>query len=609
MRESGTKQERISIPYFEGVNSTVQQVIARRSELSHSENARAPMIGVLEKREGQVTIGEAVSGGPFIVDSNYGITYYEDGGTTSLGPIRVTSLDGQTASIYFLNQANQWQYINNDLAMNMSARNCSFSIVEDNLLVVNGMDPNKMIVGSINSTTEMIDSTTIGSLYRSPAANKATYYKSRIYLANYISGGEHLKTTVLRSSYAMGLISLVSGDFGTMAASISVSNGGTGYSVDDILTLTNYRPEVTTATVMVTSVSGGVVTGVRLISPGAMNAMGTYQTMTTTGSGRSGCTIDITSLMSNTQGNEWKFDLTDTKYIYADAGMNSYEIYRGNLKVATVTVRNMSETSIYADQTGVVFEPGFASILSSDEVWIAGTYTGKKQYRWTFNASTAGRNAKQYDTFKLTGGEENEITLLEPIGNILMIANSETMMTWNDYTLENFDIGVGNVSPNGYVKLKGALYFLHYSGIYSTTGTVPQLISRKIERYIRGATKQGLDNAAAGYKWLSIFFTIGDVTLYNNDGSIWKVLDQVCLEYNIADQNWYVHTGVTASHFATYMQTDGSQRLTMCSIQIGNIMETGEELLLNGSFDGDSTDWIVDPYWSYTGNSMTLTLP
>jgi hypothetical protein len=494
--------------------------------------------------------------------------------------------------------------------MNMHARNCSFTIVEDNLLITNGMDPNKMIVGAIGSNTQMIDSTTPGSLYLSPAANKATYYKSRIYLANYWSGGVQLKTTILRSSYAMGLISLISGDFGTMVAGFTISNGGTGYALDDILTLVNYRPEATTATVMVTAVNGsGAVTDARLISPGAMNAVGTYQTSTTTGSGRSGCTIEITSLMSNTQGNEWKFDLTDSKYISADEGMNNYEIYRGNQKVATVNVRNMTETSIYANQNGVTFEPGFSSILSSDEVWVGGTYSGKKQYRWTFNASTAGRNMKQYDTFKLTGGEEDEITLLETIGNILMIANRETMMTWNDYTLENFDIGVGNVSPNGYVKLKGALYFLHYSGVYSTTGTVPQLMSRKIERYIKGATKAGLEHAAAGYKWLSIFFTIGDVTLYNNDGSVWKVLDQVCLEYNIADQNWYVHTGVTATQFATYMKSDGSQRLTMCSIQIGNIMETGPELLLNGSFAGDTTNWIMDAGWEYTGNSVTLTLP
>ena len=608
MRESGTKQERISIPYFEGVNSTVQQVIARRSELSHSENARAPMIGVLEKREGQSSIGSSISGQTFITAANYGITYYEDGGTESLGLIRVTSLDGTSASIYFLNQANKWQLIQNDIALNMTARNCSFSIVEDNLLVVNGIDPNKMIVGSVGNTTEMIDSTTIGSLYRSPAANKAAYYKSRIYLANYYSGGEHLKTTVLRSSYAMGLISLISGDFGTMASSISIVSGGTGYSVNDILTLTNYDPAATTATVIVTTVSNGVVTGVRLISNGAMNSMTTYETQAVPAGG-TGCTIAITGLMSNTQGNEWKFDLTDTKYIYADAGMNHYEIYRGNLKVATVNVRNMTETSIYADQTGVTFESGFSSILSSDEVWISGTFSGKKQYRWTFNASTAGRNTKQYDTFKLTGGSEDEITLLEPVGNILMIANKNSMMTWNDYTLENFDLGVGNVSKNGYTKLKGAIYFLHYSGVYSTSGSVPQLISRKIERYIKGATKAGLENAAAGYKGLSIFFTIGDVTLYKNDGSIWKVLDSVCLEYNIADQNWYVHTNVTATQFSTYMQTDGKERLTMCSIQAGNIQENGDELLLNGSFIDDATDWSLDPEWNYTTNSVTLTLP
>ena len=47
----------------------------------------------------------------------------------------------------------------------------------------------------------------------------------------------------------------------------------------------------------------------------------------------------------------------------------------------------------------------------------------------------------------------------------------------------------------------------------------------------------------------------------------------------------------------------------MCSIQAGNIQENGDELLLNGSFIDDATDWSLDPEWNYTTNSVTLTLP
>jgi hypothetical protein len=475
MRESGAKQERISIPYFEGVNSAVQHVIARRTELAHMENARAPIIGVLEKREGQAVIGTADGGGVFETLGNYGLAYWVDGGSESQGLIRVTSVDGAVANVYFLNTDDEWIILGNANTQNLSLSTCDFANADGKLIIVNGVDGNMMITSAISgSTATVINSTSVGSLFNSPIANKVAFYKGRIYLSDYFdSDGNELKTTILRSSYPMGIISLVNGDVD---------------AVDD-------------------------------------------------------------------SGN-WTIPVTDTKYFYLDAGMNAYEIYRGNQKVATITINNFTETSIVALAAGVTFESGFTGFLSADEVWIDGTFDGEKQYRWISNSGSVGRDVKQYDTFKLVGGDEDATNLMEPIGNILMIANKNAIMTWNDYNLENFDMGIGCCSKNGYVKLKGSLYFIHYSGIYSTSGSMPQLLSRKIERYVKGATKAGLEAAAAGFKGLSVFFTIGDVTLYNNDGSVWKTLPQVCLEFNVADQNWYVHTNVTSTQFETFIDTD-----------------------------------------------------
>lgn len=522
-RESGTRQERVTIPYFEGTNSTVQQTIARKTELSHSENARAPMIGVLEKREGQSAIGTAVGGGTFISRGDYGVFYFDDPGSSSQGLIRISSNDGVKSDIYYLNQSNEWVVVDNDIALNLSLSTCNFTKVDDDLAIVNGIDPNMMITGAVGVATPMTDSTTAGSLFNSPRANKIAFYKSRIYLADYYdANGNELKTTILRSSYPMGIISLLNGD--------------------------------------VSSVDGS--------------------------------------------GN-WVLPVTDTKYFYTSAGMNSYEIYRGNNKIATIALNGITETSISAPNGNVIFESGYSSFLSSDEVWIFGTYTGDKQYRWVSNSSSIGRDVKQYDTFKLVGGDEDAITLFEPIGNILMVANKNTVSTWNDYILENFDIGVGCCSKNGYVKLKGSLYFLHYSGIYSTSGGTPQLVSRKVERYIRGATKAGIEAGAAGFKGLSIFFTIGDVTLYKEDGSLWKTLSRVCLEFNIADQNWYVHTNVTATQFETYLQSNGTERLTMCSVVLAENEVLGDELLTNGSFTGSATGWSLGTGWVYSNNQVT----
>lgn len=491
------------------------------------ENARAPIIGVLEKREGQVVIGTADGGGVFETLGNFGLQYWTDGGSESQGLIRVTTVSGVLANIYFLNVTDEWILLNNALAQNLALAVCDFANVDGHLIIVNGTDNNRMITSDIaTSTADMVDSDDIGSLYNSPPAKKVAFYKSRIYLGNYLDpDGNQLKTTILRSSYPMGIISLLNAD-------VAAASSGT-----------------------------------------------------------------------------WTLPTTDTKYFYTASGMNSYEIYRGNQKVATIAINGITETGITATTGNVVFEAGFSSFLSADEVWIATTFTGEKQYRWISNSSSIGRDVKQYDTFKLVGGDEDDVNLLEPIGNILMIANKNAMMTWNDYNLENFDLGVGCCSPNGYVKLKGSLYFLHYSGVYSTSGSMPQLLSRKVERYIRGATKAGLEAAAAGYKGLSVFFTIGNVTLYNNDGSTWKVLPQVCLEFNVADQNWYVHTNVTSTQFETFIASDGSERLAMCSLTAAQDAVLGPQLIVNGSFSGSATGWTLGAGWAYGDNDAVFNNP
>lgn len=528
MRESGTKQERIAIPYFEGVNSTVQHVIAKRTELAHMENARAPIIGVLEKRQGQTVLGTAPGGGTFATEGNFGLVYWADGGTVSQGLLRVTTVDGAVANIYYLNQSDEWIIVNNSFAQNMALADCDFANADGKLIVVNGTDVNRMFTSDIDSGPTMVTSASAGSLYNSPKAFKVAFYKSRIYLADYFDNdGNELKTTVLRSSYPLGIISLLNGDVDTVDGS-----------------------------------------------------------------------------------SNWVLPVTENKYFYTGVtDMDMYEIYRGNQKVATIQITNVTETSITAPSGNVVFESGFSSFLASDEVWVNATFTGEKQYRWIANSGSIGRDVKQYDTFKLVGGDEDKVNLLEPIGNILMIANKNAMMTWNDYNLENFDLGVGCCSPNGYVKLKGSLYFLHYSGIYSTSGAMPQLLSRKVERYIKGATKEGLEAAAAGFKGLSVFFSIGDVTLYNNDGSVWKTLPEVCLEFNVADQNWYVHTNVAATQFETFIATDGAERLTMCCLTHGSDPVLGPELVTNGGFSGSADGWTLGDGWSYGDNDVGYLTP
>jgi hypothetical protein len=407
----------------------------------------------------------------------------------------VMSLTGTTismASIYSLTDGNVWDALTDSSAQNIIGDKFDSTHVSGYLVLVNGIDYNRTISSDGVTVT---DSTEPGNLFNSPRAKKTAYYKSRLYLANFINGGVRYGTSILRSSYPLGIAALVNGD-------------------------------VTAST-----------------------------------------TIEV----------------TDTNYFYTQSGMNEYEVYRGGTKIEDITVTEVNETNI------VVSAP--VTLLSVDEIWVAGTYDGEKQYRWINNPTSTGRDVKQYDSFKLSGGEESEITLLDTIGNVLLIGNNDTLMVWNDYTLQNMDLGIGCVSQNGSVKLLGTMYFIHYSGIYSTTGSAPSLMSRKVERYIRGATKSGLENSAAGFKGTSVFFTLGDVTLYNSDGSFWKILKDACAELNVVDQKWYIHTNIPASQFLNFLNSDGLEQL-MFSHTKGE--KSIKEFLVGNSDDGEEIFFRAD---------------
>jgi len=260
---------------------------------------------------------------------------------------------------------------------------------------------------------------------------------------------------------------------------------------------------------------------------------------------------------------KWKLPVTDTTYIYDSEYANEYEVWRINQKLADIKVSKMDDLNIYVDLSEVKWTDGDFdhAFQSQDQVYVKGTFGGNKVYRFPNNPTLSGSNVKQYNTMKLSGGDESDITVMDNIGNIMLIANKNSLASWNDSVLNNFDLGIGIPSRHGYAKAYGALYFVHYTGVYSTSGQMPSILSSPIQPYIDGATKEGIENAVVGVKGRSVFFCVGDVTLYRSDGSVKRVMKDTCLEYNILQQNWYVHTGVAASTFQSFVSDSAANRL------------------------------------------------
>lgn len=240
--------------------------------------------------------------------------------------------------------------------------------------------------------------------------------------------------------------------------------------------------------------------------------------------------------------------VTDTKYI--NTANDQLDVYRAGTKITTITVTAKKEYSVTISGTTSV------TLLSSDELWVKDTYsTNARVFRWATNPSS-GTAVRRYDTFKLGAGSNSSINMMTNIGDIMAIANKDGFMTWNDSGLTNYDSEIGCVSPRGSVKSNNILFFVHYGGVYATTGGAPKLISSKVQDYFDGATTTGLETAATGARGTSVFFAIGSVTLYKTDGSADKTLTNVCLEYNLRQENWFIHTNVPAGQISKFINSN-----------------------------------------------------
>lgn len=249
----------------------------------------------------------------------------------------------------------------------------------------------------------------------------------------------------------------------------------------------------------------------------------------------------------------------EATYIYTVSGMNVLDIYRnGDSKVAEFTITSMTDTDI----TGTIsFTAPYTDVQEGDQLWVHGTFGGTQVFRWPKTPSLAGTNVNTYGTWTLPSRDGSNLTVLDTLGNKLIVGNKTALSAIDDFTSKNFSTDVGCVSPRGYVSLFGVMYYVSYDGIYRTDGASSEKISTKIQKYFDNATKAGLEVSCAGKKGNSVFFYIGNTSLVREDGSVEKTLSNVTIEFNVAYSMFFVHTGLAFLQFLSYTDTTGIDRL------------------------------------------------
>jgi len=582
--QSQDQTSRIAIEYFEGLNSYVSSHISKRQELSHVENARSRTVGSIEKRGGTRRLADAIT-----ATANYKIFYFENDGSSNNGFYRISNVN-EIVTIYYVNGSSTWTALTGN-GTALTAGNCSTTIAEGCCFIVNGLDDNRYIDsnGTLVNTSADLGGSTSQFDITNPSGTTFRY--------TYDGTGTDPSIT---SNVKVGTVLFIRAQNFTTAnnGAFTVTAVGTDYF------------EVTNAAGVAES-NKTIGTGFLRVSGHLYGSPKTYKInfyknrlylgdFTNSAGTRfkssvfmSSTPLGIVGLVSGDHATaQTTINVTDTKYIHAT---DYLDVYRGNTLITTLIVTAKTEDTITVSTTSV-------ALNSADELWVAKTFGGNKVFRWP-GTIAGGIDVKQYDTIKITGGRNDSLTMMENLNDVMVIANQNNIAVWNDANLLSFETSVGIVSERGYVKMAGTLFFLDYTGIYMMDGSQnrPQLISTKVEPYITGATKAGLEAAAMGRKGESVFCAFGDSTLYNVDGSVNKTLPDACVEMNLRQKNWFLHTGIKATEFTTYVSSGDADRLEYASTESGyHIFE-----FLTGEVDDKVTNDYAIPFRIDT-NALTL---
>lgn len=561
--------KRTEISYVDGVNTVVSHNISKKEELRYAENVRSPQIGTVEKRKGQSTLGNDIS-----ASANYDLFYFPSTNPVGTGLYRESFASG-AASLYYLNASNVWTAL--------SSLGTGLLKIGDSTTQFDITGPTSNIMTYTYDTTGtnpyLTINTKVGDVLYINAQNFNTANNGTFTITEL--GTNYFKVSnssgVAESNKTIGtgsIVSLSRKSSHTFAEQCCFIVNGIdtnryinldGLTVTDSTTLLDAHLYGSPKAKLVNYYKDKLYLADLIV--GGTRQRNMIQS--------SSPPLGILALVTGDEdAGATSIPVSDTKYFYISN--DKIDVYRGGVKIETLTVTGKTETDIIVSATS-------NAILAADELWVQDTYDGtkKKCFRWASQAS--GTNIKQYDMFKFSGGDNDEMNMLTNIGNVMVMSNKNSLSYWNGSVQTNFDAYVGCVSKRGYTKAYNMLFFVHYTGIYVTQGDSPRLISAKMDEYIRGATTTGLENSTAGRKGLSVFFCIGDVTLYNADGSLRTVEPDVCLEYDIKQENWFVHTNVSASDMATYISSSDPDRNVFTSSSDYKVYE-----FLTGNADNGS---------------------
>jgi len=356
---------------------------------------------------------------------------------------------------------------------------------------------------------------------------------------NTASGGTLTLATVLTGGQSLGQNLASNGTGGVFRTSYSVVSatltaGGTGYAVGDVLLLTDGSPTTPAQLIVATFGGGGAIATFTIATGGAYPGPASQTLVATgpTGSVIGGATAGTGATFGiKMQGVSLTIVKPGTGYVTGDTVWDFATAHTPPLKLTAFTLTS----------SGVI---GGTSIA---------TYAGRVWIQFLRTVLFTDINA--YNAFGGAGGSftindaylHNNITALYAANNYLYIFGDTSIDALSNVTVSagvtsfsriNIPSSVGTSAPTSIFAYYRAIVFYHSSGFYLLSGATPEKISQKISGIIQQITS----------------VLLGGLTLPLAYGGAVLIRGELCATFLFSFKDTFTQGGATRTLLALFFR-------------------------------------------------------
>ena len=274
----------------------------------------------------------------------------------------------------------------------------------------------------------------------------------------------------------------------------------------------------------------------------------------------------------------------------------------------------------YSTATNLTGAPSGKFItVYKDEVYILNLDGAPDKFQWSSIPDTGGTTitwtSTDYQRVYTSNGEEITGGHVNKSINELLVFKLNSLHTWDGYRMKDAG-GVGTTSHRSIKTIGGVTYFFNKGGIYAYNGGgEPVLISRKIEKWIKGIDQTALGDVFAEvedekYYKLYVGSIAVDGDTYTNCEIRYSTVDNTFTIYRYYDTLTCYCQHTVSSVVRTYAGTSDGEMMKLAEGSDQVYADDGHEISAEFEFETDlgipKDRKFIDSVFIYSANPQNL---